>query len=73
MADEVAALVAQLHRGLLVRLSRAAGAPIQGLAQGARLLRAQLPTKMQRKLREVDVVAAYARHITQERNRQVMQ
>uniref|UniRef100_A0A7S4Q602 Uncharacterized protein n=1 Tax=Alexandrium monilatum TaxID=311494 RepID=A0A7S4Q602_9DINO len=61
---DLLALVSSAHAGSLRRLSRASGLPLQGLAQGAEALRGRLSKATCRRLRELDVVLAFARHLT---------
>mmetsp|Transcript_107809 Transcript_107809/g.315182 ORF Transcript_107809/g.315182 Transcript_107809/m.315182 type:complete len:322 (+) Transcript_107809:48-1013(+) len=64
--DPTCCLFACLHRGLLCRLSKAAG-PRQGATQGARLLKSTLGPKLFRRIRESDIAYHFAMHITEEK------
>ena len=61
------ALLAGLHHETLVRLSAASGMSLQGVSQGSRVLRWRLGHNLCRKVRNIEVAYAYARHITKEK------
>eukprot|EP00401_Gymnodinium_catenatum_P009206 CAMPEP_0117465846 /NCGR_PEP_ID=MMETSP0784-20121206/4836_1 /TAXON_ID=39447 /ORGANISM="" /LENGTH=299 /DNA_ID=CAMNT_0005259767 /DNA_START=88 /DNA_END=987 /DNA_ORIENTATION=+ len=63
------ALIASIHRDLLVRLSHELDTPLQGLAQGARLLRGRLSSASCRRLRDLGAAYGIVRHVTVQRNK----
>ena len=64
MGQDVLSLLAELHKGSLLRLAGKADQHIQGLQQGSRILRHKLRSRWQRRLREVEAAFGLARHIT---------
>ena len=59
---QVHLLLADLHRQMMVKFSKATGQQLQGLGSGARLLR--LSNRWQRRAREIDAAFGLARKIT---------
>ncbi len=59
-----AGLLLDAHGRCLRELAAAAGQHFEGLAQAARCRRLELDPKLRRRLRELDTVAAWLRHVT---------
>ena len=55
--------MAQLHSEVLNRLAVATDLPLQGISQGARVMRPMLGSRWQRKLRDLDAAFAIVRHL----------
>mmetsp|Transcript_21318 Transcript_21318/g.67373 ORF Transcript_21318/g.67373 Transcript_21318/m.67373 type:complete len:364 (+) Transcript_21318:92-1183(+) len=63
---DVACLAARLHREALFLVTSAVGRHVEGLHQGVALLRGTgLSARAVRRLREVEVISGFTRHVTQ--------
>ena len=65
MSFDAVAIIASLHHKAMLRLESYTGQPSQGLQQGSRQCRQKLGPGLTRKLRELDIVAAWLRHLSQ--------
>jgi len=61
---DVLVLAALAHRGALLRIIQATGCHHEGLHQGAAKLRGRLSTRMLRRLRDLEAVYGFARHVS---------